>query len=153
MRDNFINSIREFSKTISPETRVFLGSDSRRKKRHDGKYQINYTLSVVFHLDGKHGCKVFAMVDREVDFHGQLSMRLMSEAIKISALFEELVDVLPLDRTEIHLDLNTDPKHKSNKVLASASGYVRGVTGIEPKVKPEAWAASTCSDLWELKFG
>jgi predicted RNase H-related nuclease YkuK (DUF458 family) len=34
----------------------------------------------------------------------------------------------------------------SNIVHNAAVGYVQGMTGILPKVKPEAWAASCVSD-------
>jgi predicted RNase H-related nuclease YkuK (DUF458 family) len=39
-----------------------------------------------------------------------------------------------------------DPKHGSNCAASEAAGYVLGMTGIEPKLKPESWAASFGAD-------
>jgi len=44
------------------------------------------------------------------------------------------------------LDISTNPKYGSNCAAAEAAGYVLGVTGIEPKLKPESWAASFGAD-------
>ncbi len=47
---------------------------------------------------------------------------------------------------EIHLDINTDPMEGSSCVAQQAAGYVLGVTGLEPKLKPEGFAASHGAD-------
>ena len=61
-------------------------------------------------------------------------------------LANEILDVVGDRHLEIHLDLNTDPNHKSNVALREATGLVFGMIGIEPKVKHESWAASTAAD-------
>ena len=148
----FIQAVQDFTVNISEKTKVYIGADSRRRKRVDGSWQISYTTVAVFHLDGKHGAKVFASVDREKDHHGSLQLRLMGEVYRAVELFGFLSQVLEKERIEIHLDIASSPKHKSNVVHSQACGYVIGMTGIEPKTKPQAWAASTCADLCEIKF-
>ena len=44
------------------------------------------------------------------------------------------------------MDINTDPMEGSSCVAQQAAGYVLGVTGIEPKLKPEGFAASHGAD-------
>ena len=66
--------------------------------------------------------------------------------------YERLKDVLERHYCEIHLDLNPDERWASNKVINQAKGYVKGVTGIDPKVKDEAFAASYAADrlVWAM---
>ncbi len=45
----------------------------------------------------------------------------------------------------IDLDLNPDPKYRSNSVLRSAVGYVESL-GYVARIKPHAPAASCCAD-------
>ena len=47
---------------------------------------------------------------------------------------------------EIHLDINTEKEHGSSCAASEAAGYVLGMTGIEPKLKPEAFASSFGAD-------
>ncbi len=49
----------------------------------------------------------------------------------------------------VHLDLNEQPKFKSNKVLDASIGYIKGM-GFEVHSKPSAWCASVASD-WLCK--
>lgn len=152
IKDEFIKAVQTYAIDISPETKVYIGADSRRKKRHDGTWQISYTTVAVFHLDGKHGAKVFADVERIRDSHGSIQLRLMGEVYRAVEMFGFLNEVIEKERIDIHLDIASDKKFKSNVIHQQAVGYVIGMTGIEPKTKPHAWAASTCADLCELKF-
>ena len=63
----------------------------------------------------------------------------------------EIVDSFDGRKHEVHLDVNRNPKYKSSKVMNQAMGLIKGCYGIEPKIKPEAWAASTISDKYAVK--
>lgn len=145
-------AVREFIKHSSPETRVYLGADSERVN-HGGKWYADYTLAIVVHLDGKHGCKIFGFVERELDYDqkkNKPAMRLMTEVYKVAQLFQELQDVLQDRHVEVHLDLNPNDRYASNMVVNQAIGYIRGTCNITPQVKPQAFAASYAAD--RLKF-
>jgi hypothetical protein len=45
---------------------------------------------------------------------------------------------------EVHADINTDPKFKSNTALREAMGYILGM-GFVFKAKPDAYASSVCA--------
>lgn len=143
-----IPEVKKFISEQSEETKIYLGSDSERFKLN-GVWYADYTLAVVVHIDGEHGCKIFGEVVRERDYDqkkNKPALRLMNEVYKVSELFQELSDVLEDRYVEVHIDINPDVKHGSSCVLQQAVGYIRGTCNINPVVKPDAWAASTCAD-------
>jgi predicted RNase H-related nuclease YkuK (DUF458 family) len=71
---------------------------------------------------------------------------MMNEVSKVCQLYTQLAPFIDEYDIEIHLDINTDPKHGSNCAANEAAGFVLGMTGIEPKLKPESWAASFGAD-------
>lgn len=157
--DEFIESIRAFADARQEielvegsnlSTRLYIGADSRRRLIAPKTWKVSYTTCAVFHLGGRHGCKVFADVSTEIDKTGSLRLRLMNEVYRAVDLYQRLNSIW-LGDAEIHLDINPEPMYKSNSVLQEARGYVLGSTGLEPVIKPSAWAASTASDLYELK--
>lgn len=143
-----IEEVKEFINTQGPNTKVYIGADSERFII--GKeWFADYTLAIVVHINGKHGCKVFGEVQRERIYENRLdrpAMRLMTEVYKLAELFQKLQDVLVDKDIEVHLDINRKKEHGSSCVVDQAIGYIRGVCGVEPLVKPEAWAASHCAD-------
>lgn len=140
--------VMDYISAQSPETKIYLGADSERINVR-GVWMVDYTLAVVVHIDGRKGCKVFGEVIREADYTKRADspqFRLMNEVQKVSELYLKLADVL-IDRdVEIHLDLNPDDFHKSNTIVQQATGYVRGVCGMDPKIKPMSPAASYAAD-------
>lgn len=157
-KEEFIEQVRKFAEYRQEHeleageltTRLYIGADSRRRLIGHKTWKISYTTCAVFHLGGRHGCKVFADVSTEIDRSGSLRLRLMNEVYRAVDLYTQLNSIW-LGDAEIHLDLNPDAMFKSNTVLSEARGFVLGMTGLEPKIKPDAWAASTASDLYELK--
>ena len=143
-----IEEVKDFIRAQSPSTNVYIGADSERFKM-DGKWHADYTLAVVVHIDGCHGCKIFGEVQRELDFDQKKSkpaMRLMNEVYKVSALFQELADVLEDRYVEVHLDINPDQRYGSSCVIQQAVGYIKGTCNVVPMVKPRAFAASYAAD-------
>lgn len=151
MKDDFIKAVQQYAVDIGDLTKVYIGADSRRRRKEMGIWQINFTTCAVFHLNAKNGAKVFASVERERDFHGSLKLRLMGEVYRAVELYGFVTEIIEPSRVEIHLDINPNPKFKSSTVVQEALGYVKGVTGKDAFIKPDAWAASTCADLWEFK--
>lgn len=73
-------------------------------------------------------------------------MRLMYEAQKVSQLYVQLAPFIDEFDVEIHLDISTDPKNGSNCAATEAAGYVLGMTGLEPKLKPNSFASAFAAD-------
>lgn len=148
MRPTFnLDEISQFINQCSPETKVYLGADSERVCV-DNKWYVDYLLCVVVHINGNNGCRVFGHIERELDHDKNLKRpkhRLINEVYKIVGVYLQLQDLVAHD-IDIHLDINPDERFGSNCVISEAIGYVKGVCGIQPKVKPEAWAASSVSD-------
>jgi len=143
-----IAQVKEFIEAQSTTTKIYLGADSERMKRN-GKWYADYTLAIVVHIDGCHGCKIFGEVQTELDYDykaSKPSMRLMNEVYKVAELYQKLVDAIGERDVEIHLDINPDLKHNSSIVIQQAVGYIKGVCNVVPMVKPNAFAASYAAD-------
>ena len=152
MRRFNLEEVKQFIVQSSPETKIYLGADSARINVQ-GKWWVDYTLAVVVHIDGKHGCKIFGDVIREADYDqkkNKPALRLMNEVYKVADLFNELSEVLEDRHVEVHLDLNPSDRYASSMVINQAIGYIRGVCNIEPQIKPTAFAATYAAD--RLKF-
>jgi predicted RNase H-related nuclease YkuK (DUF458 family) len=152
MKQINIDEVKTFIEAQSPETKIYIGADSERFLIGDDWY-ADYTLAVVVHIDGKHGCKIFGEVQRERDWDQKKNrprMRLMNETMKIAELYLKLHDVLENRDVQIHLDISPDQSKGSSCVIQEATGYIRGTCNVIPIVKPNAWAASYAAD--RLKF-
>ena len=148
MKQLNIIEVRDFINAQSLETKVYIGGDSRRF-REGGIWKAEYTLAVVVHIDGNHGCKIFGESSVEIDYDQKRerpSMRLMMEVYKISDLYLKLHEVLEDREVAVHLDINPNELHGSSCVVQQAIGYIRGVCNVVPLVKPNAWAASYAAD-------
>ena len=143
-----IEKLKAFIDAQSPETKIYLGADSARYK-NNGKWYADYTIAVVVHIDGCHGCKIFGEVQTEIDYDHKASkpsMRLMNEVYKVAEVYQKLVDVIGDRQVEIHLDINPNEKHNSSIVIQQAVGYIKGMCNVIPMVKPKAFAASYAAD-------
>jgi predicted RNase H-related nuclease YkuK (DUF458 family) len=143
-----IDEVIEFIIDQSPETKIYIGSDSERLLVNEQWY-ADYTLAVVVHIDGNRGCKVFGEVHRERDYDQRKDrprMRLMTEVYKVAELYLKLADILEDKHVEVHLDINPDEMHGSSCVINEAVGYIKGMCNVVPMVKPNAFAASIAAD-------
>ena len=134
--------------TMGKDTKIYLGCDSVRYRKNE-RWNARYATVAIVHMNGKNGCRIFSTVDHEPDYDlkkNRPKMRMMNEVSKVCALYNQLAPFIDEFDVEIHLDINTDPKHGSNCAANEAAGYVLGMTGIEPKLKPESWAASFGAD-------
>ena len=147
-----IKEIVDYIDQTSPETKIYIGCDSEVTR--DKK--VRYATVVVVHIDGQHGAKLFASFDREKNFDAKRSKpfhRLMNEVYKVSELYLKLIEHVGERVIEVHLDLNSDDKFVSNKVAKQALGYVKGVCGVDAKLKPDAFAASFAADRCHAFMG
>ena len=131
-----------------PDSKVYLGCDSIRFKK-EGKRYARYATVCIVHKNGNKGCRIFSYKSVEPDYDknkSRPSTRLMNEAYKVCELFQQIIPLLDYHNVEIHLDVNPDPKHGSSCVAQQAAGYVLGVCGIEPVLKPDSWCASHGAD-------
>jgi predicted RNase H-related nuclease YkuK (DUF458 family) len=145
-----IEEVSAFINGCSPETKIYIGVDSERF-RINGVWNIDYISVVIVHFDGKHGCKIFGAVDRERDFGiaaNKPKMRLMGEVYRAADLYLALSKMIAHD-ISIHLDLNPNEMCGSNVAVQEAVGYIKGMCGIMPMVKPNAPAASYCADQFK----
>lgn len=122
----------------NPDHKIYVGTDSQ----NIGASTI-YATVIVFHNSGKGGHVLFSkqvlpkITDRWT--------RLWKEVeFSIEAAEQFKVEGVP-NVEYIDLDLNPDPKYKSNQVLRSAIGYVESM-GYKARVKPNAMIASCVAD-------
>jgi predicted RNase H-related nuclease YkuK (DUF458 family) len=143
-----LEEVKAYIAAQSPETKIYLGADSERSNI-DGIWYADYTIAVVVHIDGRHGCKIFGEVERERDYDQRKdkpALRLMNEVYKVSEMFHKLADVIEDRHVEVHLDINPDQRYGSSCVVQQAIGYIKGTCNVMPMVKPRAFAASYCAD-------
>lgn len=141
--------VKDFLKNLSQESSVYLGCDSMRIKKR-GEWFALYSVVLVAHLDSKHGAKIFGynVLERDHESNpGKPFQRMMTEAYKVAELYATVEDeVIPMDTLEIHLDVSPHEINGSNCAVKAAVGYILGVCGIHPKIKPEAFCASYAAD-------
>jgi len=145
-----IQEVKDYLHNVGENSKIYLGCDSQKHKK-GGVWFANFAIVLVVHINGVNGCKVFGFKDKErvYDSVKKPRMRLMSEVYKVVEFYNQLADELENFSNfecEIHLDVNPDAQWESNKVFKEAVGYVRGMTGLEAKVKPDAFAASYAAD-------
>jgi len=143
-----VEDIVDLLATLDSRTKIYLGCDSVRYFREDNAFGKFATVCIV-HKNGNNGCKIFSDISYERDFDvrkDRPKMRMLNEVRKVCELYNQLIPFIDEFDIEIHLDINTDPKHGSNCAASEAAGYVLGMTGIQPKLKPQSWAASFGAD-------
>ena len=142
-----LKEIVEYVKNTDEKSKVYIGGDSRRFLVNN-QWVAYYALAVVIHINGNNGCKIFGYKTKEIDYDKKRDRpvnRLMNEVYKIADLYLELSPLINKE-IQIHLDLNPKKEHASNQVLVQAVGYITGVCGVKPVIKPNSFAASTAAD-------
>jgi hypothetical protein len=146
-----IEQVKKFIENQPKTSKIYIGGDSERFLMN-GAWYADYTLVVVIHIEGKHGCKIFGETIRERDYDQRKDkprLRLMNEVYKIAELYIKLGDVLEDRVVEVHLDINPNEEHGSYCVINEAIGYIKGMCNVIPIVKPNAFAASGAADRFK----
>ncbi len=139
-----IEEVREFIRSTSKETAVYVGCDSRQFRD-----KTVFVTVVVVHINSNHGAKIFWRVDR-VNRIRSIRQRLLEEvsrAVYTALMIADAVEDRPF---EVHLDINPNPDHRSSIIVKEAVGYVLA-QGLKPVLKPEAIAASAVADFFGSK--
>lgn len=145
MKEINLQEVKEYIRE-NPNAKIYFGCDST-KFRKGGDWHARFVTAIVVYEKDKN--KIFGEVSYERDFDKDPSrpgLRMMNEVYKVSAMVLELSDILSDRYFEVHLDINPNIVHGSSVAIQQAVGYIKGVNGIEPKVKPCAWAATHVAD-------
>ena len=67
-------------------------------------------------------------------------------SVKYALQFNPILESVGYHISEIHTDLNPNPKYKSSDMIQSCIGYIRGM-GFEGKTKPHSWASYGVADI------
>jgi len=128
----------------SLQSSVYIGCDSIRFRKNKQWY-AKYSTVIIVHMDSKKGCRLF---HESVDLpdYGNLKQRLLMEVQLAVAAATEVIEVLGNRHMEVHLDINPDPKHKSNVAVKEALGWVKGSLNMDAKIKPLSFAATHAAD-------
>ena len=143
-----IEQIVNLLTTLNSNTKIYFGCDSVRVIKKNVWY-ARYATVVIVHKNGNNGCRLFSVESTEIDYdvrQNRPKMRLMHEAMKVCDAYLQLIPFIDEFDCEIHLDIITDPHAGSTSAAKEAAGYVLGMTGVEPKLKPHGFAASYGAD-------
>jgi len=133
----------------NPDAKIYLGCDSVRVK----KKRVRYATVVCIHYAGHRGAKIFGNITYGIVQDAKLNRpinRMLEEVNHIVEMYELLEEVLVerIDDVGIHLDINPKKSEGSSIAHGAARGIIQSMIGVEPEFKPDAWAASYCSDRY-----
>jgi len=148
MNFNF-EEIRTAIKESPNDSSIYIGADSKVYTA-GGVRMVAYVTVIILHYGTSKGAKIFKSY-RTDRHYGELRLRLMSEVTDAITAGLEIVDHVGTRNLEIHLDINRGKIHKSSVLVKEATGYVMGSLGIEPKLKPDSFAASSVADRFCVK--
>lgn len=120
--------------------KVCIGTDSQVKGL------VTDFATVIVFLREKKGAFMFIQQERTRE-KMSIKRRMLSEVQRSIDIAYSLCTILDQYNIglEVHADINTDPKFKSNQALHEAMGYILGM-GFVFKAKPEAFASSACAN-------
>lgn len=142
-------SIKQEIQKSSTDSSVYIGADSK-VYRQDDEAMVAYVTVIILHYGSSQGAKIFRS-HRTEKYYGQIRQRLMSEVQDAITAGMEIADCIGDRSFEIHLDINRDKRYKSSEIIKEATGYVLGMLGFEPKLKPYSFAASSVADRYCVK--
>ena len=122
------------------ELKLCIGTDSQARNK------LTDFATVVVMLRKQRGGRMFIHKFSQKKIYS-LNERLITEvaySLEVASKLGKLIDKYNIG-LEVHADINSDPKFKSEGVFAAAKGYILGM-GYEFKAKPYAFASSSCAD-------
>ena len=133
-----VDLIDYLKKKIQPDTKIYIGADSQNIKT-----ETIYAEVIILHHGNSGGHVLYTKYSvKRIKSSFERLWNEVDSSINL-AIFLEENGIQKIDY--IDLDLNPDPKYKSNEVLRAALGYVESM-GFKARVKPNATAASCCAD-------
>ena len=146
--------VREYKNKYAGGTiKIFLGTDSQkavivRNNNEPDLVYYRFVNVVVVNATIGHEKEVRIFFRKLMDDDPNLqnlNFRLRKEAYDTLYMALELLEIVDFRNMQVHIDLNKDPKHKSNEVAAEILGMFEA-QGIEAKIKPDSWASSVVAD-------
>lgn len=119
---------------------VFVGTDSQLVADH-----WVFATVICLYKTGKGGRFFFQRTRKKKNEHQSLDDRLLSEVYSSVAVADEIRNFRPSIEINVHADISSKSKNKSNRVAKLAESYIIGM-GFRAQIKPEAWAAATVAD-------
>ncbi|GAB5551277.1 MAG: hypothetical protein Sapg2KO_08680 [Saprospiraceae bacterium] len=120
--------------------KVCIGTDSQVR----GK-DTEFATVIVFLREKKGGFMFINNSSSKIQMGLRERMILeVSKSIEVAYALCDLLDEHDVE-LEVHADINTDPHFQSNVALKEAMGYIIGM-GFQFKMKPDAFASSSCAD-------
>jgi predicted RNase H-related nuclease YkuK (DUF458 family) len=123
--------------------KIYVGSDSFVHKKN-----CVFCCVIVLHgADNQTGGRYYyrKFNNKRVDYPTMVQ-RLTEEVSKSIEIGMAIGEQVPNVKLELHLDINSDRRQTSAKMLDSMTGWVKAI-GFDYKVKPYAWASSTIADI------
>jgi hypothetical protein len=125
---------------IDESCEVFVGSDSQLVSN-----MWIFASVICLYWPGRGGKYFFKRDKRVKSTYACLEDRLLSEVHSSVMIADEIRKLCPDLQINVHADIASSPKNKSNKVAKIAQSYITGM-GFCPTIKPDAWAAATIAD-------
>ena len=120
--------------------KVCIGTDSQVKGS-----ETEFATVIVFIRKGKGGFMYICNeTSRQKMSIKQRMLMEVSKSIEVAYALCNIFSRYSVDM-EVHADINTNPKFKSNDALKEAMGYIVGM-GFAFKAKPHAFASSNCAN-------
>lgn len=120
--------------------KVCIGTDSQEHKSG-----IDIATVIVFLRERRGGFMLIenARIKEKISIKERM-IREVARSVEVAYSLCDILDRYGIE-LEVHADINTDPKFKSNTALSEAMGYIKSM-GYQFKAKPDAFASSSCAD-------
>ena len=122
--------------------KIIIGTDSVKSNQ---SFIFTSTICILNDYDDHDRTYFYSRKKIKDDSYYMLAKRLLKETYDSIEIANFLEAALEKPNLEIHIDVNTDPKHKSSKFKNTLIGYVTGC-GFDCRVKPESFVASSIAD-------
>ena len=140
--ENISEYIKEYMRN-NKDIELIIGTDSQNKGRH-----TTYSTVVVLYTPGHGGHCIFRRWKTDKERIRQV--RLLKEVEESINLANELVANGCPKPKYIDIDVNPNPKFKSNEVYSAAKGWVEG-SGYEVRFKTVAPLVTSAAD-WLVRW-
>jgi predicted RNase H-related nuclease YkuK (DUF458 family) len=137
--ENIGSYIKDKIKNI-PYTKIYVGTDSQNKDTI-----THYVTAIVIHFNGNNGGHVI-YAEEKVPIIKDRFTKLWGEVTRSLDVANFLKDDCGIPVQYIDLDLNSNVKWDSNKVLTSAVGLIKS-SGFEARFKPNDAYAVRIADV------
>ena len=134
------HEIKEIAKLIHELTHVMVGTDSQLV---GGSWNI--ATAICLYTPGKGGRVFYKREKKERSTYQNLDGRLLDEVYRSVTAADEIKNLCPNAKINIHADIASDPGCSSNKAAKSALSFISGM-GFSAIIKPDSWAASSVAD-------